>query len=69
MSYGLNLGWGGPLGDYIGFWRGTSSGIYYKFSQGAHVVTGGSNFGVLGGKDLGARFWGLGSWGFVGGRK
>ena len=20
MSYGLNLGWEGPIGDYIGFW-------------------------------------------------
>ena len=20
MSYGLNLGWGGPMGDEIGFW-------------------------------------------------
>ena len=23
MSYGLNLGWGGPIGDYIGFWGGS----------------------------------------------
>ena len=22
MSYGLNLGWGGPIGDYIAFWGG-----------------------------------------------
>ena len=22
MSYGPNLGWGGPIGDYIGFWGG-----------------------------------------------
>ena len=22
MSYGLNLGWGGPTGDYIGLWGG-----------------------------------------------
>ena len=21
MSYGLNLGWGGPIGDFIQFWR------------------------------------------------
>ena len=26
MSYGLNLGWGGPIGDYIGFWGGPIKG-------------------------------------------
>ena len=25
MSYGLNLGWGGPIGDYVGFWGGGTS--------------------------------------------
>ena len=40
MSYGLNLGWGGPIGDYIGFWGdyvglwGAYSGIRYRFSPG-----------------------------------
>ena len=34
MSYGLNLGWGGPIGDYIGLLGGTYQGIYYKFSPG-----------------------------------
>ena len=33
MSYGLNLGWGGPLGDYTGFWEGPIEG-YYKLVQG-----------------------------------
>ena len=26
MSYGLNLGWAGPIGDYIGFWGGPIKG-------------------------------------------
>ena len=26
MSYGLNLGWEGPIDDYTGFWGGT----YYR---------------------------------------
>ena len=26
MSYGLNLGWGGPIGDYIEFWGGPIKG-------------------------------------------
>ena len=37
MIYGLNLGWGGPIGDYIGFWGYLFEGyivIYYKFSPG-----------------------------------
>ena len=34
MSYGQNLGWRGPIGDYIGFLAGPSKGIYYKFSPG-----------------------------------
>ena len=36
MSYGLNLGWGGPIGDYIGFWWGPIKGIYHKFSLGSY---------------------------------
>ena len=26
MSYALNLGWGGPIGDDIGFWGGPVKG-------------------------------------------
>ena len=57
MSYGLNLGWGGPIGDYKGFWGGPIKGYttnlvhsndrllqsaYYKFSPGLTCL------GVLG---------------------
>ena len=35
MSYGLNLGWGGPLGDYIGFFggpiKGYTTGLIYIY--------------------------------------
>ena len=34
MSYGLNLGWGGPIGDYIGFWKGPIKGCTTNFSPG-----------------------------------
>ena len=26
MSHGLDLGWGGPIGEYIGFWWGPTKG-------------------------------------------
>ena len=34
MSYGLNLGWSGPMGEYIGFGGEPIYGINYKFSPG-----------------------------------
>ena len=37
MSYGLNLGWGGPIGDYIGFWGGTFLRDILQISSRAHV--------------------------------
>ena len=33
MSYGLNLGWGGPIGDYIGFRGGPIKGCTTNFIQ------------------------------------
>ena len=36
MSYGLNLGWGGPIGDYIGS-RGDLLKNILQFLSRAHV--------------------------------
>ena len=36
MSYGLNLGWGGPIGDYIGFWGGPIQGHTTNFVQSSY---------------------------------
>ena len=38
MSYGLNLGWGGPIGDYIGFWGGPIKEYTTNLVQGSHEV-------------------------------
>ena len=38
MSCALNLGWGGPIGDYIGFWGGTSKGYTTNLVQGSYTV-------------------------------
>ena len=38
MSYGLNLGWGGPIGDYIGFWGGPIKRYTTKLVQGSYVL-------------------------------
>ena len=35
MSYGLNFGRGGPIGDYIGFWGGPSKGYTTNLVQGS----------------------------------
>ena len=35
MSYGLNLGWGGPIGNYIGFWGGPIEGCTTSLVQGS----------------------------------
>ena len=37
MSYGLNLGWSGPIGDYIGFWGGPIKGYTTNLVQGFYV--------------------------------
>ena len=37
MRYGLNLGWGGPIGDYIGFWGRPSKGNTTHLVQGLHT--------------------------------
>ena len=34
MSYRLNLGWGGPIGNYIGFWGGPIKGDIAHVSPG-----------------------------------
>ena len=34
MSYGLNLGWGGPMGEYIAFGGEPIYRTYYELSQG-----------------------------------
>ena len=34
MIYGLNSGWGGPIGDYIGFSGGSIKGYTPLFSPG-----------------------------------
>ena len=34
VSYGLNLGWGGPIGDILEGIGGPMQGIYYKFNPG-----------------------------------
>ena len=36
MSYGLKLGWGGLIGDYIGFWGGPIQGYATNLVQGSH---------------------------------
>ena len=36
MSYGLNLGWGGPSGGYIGFWGGPIKGYATNLVQGSY---------------------------------
>ena len=36
MSYGLNSGWGEPIGDYIGFWGGPITGYTTNLVQGSH---------------------------------
>ena len=38
VSYGINLGWGGPTGDYIGFWAGPSKGYTTNLVQGSCAV-------------------------------
>ena len=40
MSYGLNLGGGGPIVDYIGFWGGggPKKGHTTNLVQGSHDV-------------------------------
>ena len=40
MSYGLNLGWGGPIGDYIEFWGGPIKGDTTNLVQGSYRVQG-----------------------------
>ena len=41
MSYGLNLGLGGPIWDYIGFWGDSLKGYTANLVQGSYyVVTG-----------------------------
>ena len=35
VSYGLNSGWGGPIGDYIGFWGGPIKGYIANLVQGS----------------------------------
>ena len=37
MSYGLNLGWGGPIGDYVGFWGRPIKGYTTNLVQGSYV--------------------------------
>ena len=37
MSYGLNLGWGGPIADYIGFWGDLLRGIL-QIQSVAHIT-------------------------------
>ena len=36
MGYGLNLGWGGPMVDYIGFWAGPIKGCITNLVQGSY---------------------------------
>ena len=47
MSYGVNLGWGGPTGEYIGFRGGLIQGIYYKFSPGLICMSPGCLSGIV----------------------
>ena len=35
MSYGRNLGWGGPIMEYIGFWGGPTRGYTTNLVQGS----------------------------------
>ena len=40
MSYGLNVGWGGPIEDYIGFWGGGPiKGYTTNLVQGSYTYT------------------------------
>ena len=48
MSYGLNLGWGGPIMEYIGFWGGPTRGYTTNLVQGSYK----------GLARLGVPFWG-----------
>ena len=34
--YGLNFGWGGPIGDYIGCWCGPIKGNTISLVQGSY---------------------------------
>ena len=36
MGYGLNLGWGGPIVDYLGFWVGPIKGYTTNLVQGSY---------------------------------
>ena len=36
MSYGFNVGGGGPIGDHIGFWGGPILGYTTNLVQGPH---------------------------------
>ena len=36
LGYGLNLGWRGPIIDYIGFWRGPMKGYTTNLVQGSY---------------------------------
>ena len=36
MRYGQNLGWGGPIGEYIGFWGGPIKGNTTNLVQGSY---------------------------------
>ena len=40
LSYGLNLGWGGPIRDYIGFWGGPMKGYSTNLVQGSFRALG-----------------------------
>ena len=37
MSYGLNLGWGGPIGEYIRFWGDLLRDILQILVQGSYI--------------------------------
>ena len=47
MSYGLNLGWGGIIGDYIRFWGGPIKGYTTNLVQGSYEVGGFSAAGRI----------------------
>ena len=36
MSYELDLGWGGSIGDYVGFWGGAIKGYTTNLVQGSY---------------------------------
>ena len=38
MSYGLDLGWGGPIGDYVVFWGRPIEGSTTNIVQGSYNV-------------------------------